>query len=270
MNSIKFGEKDSQIIARLSDENLGQLTRALFRRFVLGEDVDASTLGEAAGLAYDAICRKADIAEKRAAAGRRSAEKRGGSVPGKAAEQVAPVALVAQVTPVVSIADVLPEAKAPIAKKRTAPRFVPPTVDEVRAYCEQRKNNIDPEAFVAFYESKGWRVGQTPMKRWQSAIITWEKRSRAEAGGRPTKTVTAQQYEQRDYSGVQDEMLERQRLEIEAKLRAKQQGKRVLAQMYEQRDYSGVQAELMAQQDREMEEFMAKQREEQHGTAQAV
>jgi hypothetical protein len=60
------------------------------------------------------------------------------------------------------------------------PRFVPPTVPEVRAYCEARKNGIDAEAFVAHYESKGWRIGNTPMKKWQAAVITWERRNRNE------------------------------------------------------------------------------------------
>jgi uncharacterized protein YdaU (DUF1376 family) len=60
-------------------------------------------------------------------------------------------------------------------------RFVPPTLAEVQAYCVERKNGIDAESFIAFYESKGWRVGNQPMKKWQSAIITWEKRSKQHA-----------------------------------------------------------------------------------------
>ena len=136
--------------------------------------------------------------------------------------------------------------------KNNSRGFTPPSLEEVTAYCQERKNNVDPERFIAFYASKGWKVGNQPMKDWKACVITWEKR---DSSPRPVKTVTAQQYEQRDYTGVQDELLERQRLEIEAKLKAKGQ-KRVIAQMYEQRDYSGVQQELMAEQDREMEEFM--------------
>lgn len=60
-------------------------------------------------------------------------------------------------------------------------RFTAPSVDEVREYCLERKNNIDPEAFVAFYESKGWKVGNTPMKDWKCAITTWERRQKAKA-----------------------------------------------------------------------------------------
>ena len=62
----------------------------------------------------------------------------------------------------------------------TRKRFSPPTVDEVREYCQSRSNGIDPEAFVAFYASKGWKVGRSPMKDWKQAVITWEKRRKQE------------------------------------------------------------------------------------------
>ena len=61
-------------------------------------------------------------------------------------------------------------------EKRT--RFSAPSVDEVRDYCRERGNSIDAETFVDFYASKGWKVGNSPMKDWQSAIRTWEKRER--------------------------------------------------------------------------------------------
>ena len=54
--------------------------------------------------------------------------------------------------------------------------FKKPTFDEVNNYCLERNNNIDAEAFIAFYESKGWMVGSNKMKNWKQAIITWEKR----------------------------------------------------------------------------------------------
>ena len=62
--------------------------------------------------------------------------------------------------------------------ERKTPSFTIPTVEEVRAYCQERGNSIDPEAFVAFYDSKGWKVGREPMRNWKSAVITWEKRSK--------------------------------------------------------------------------------------------
>ncbi len=53
---------------------------------------------------------------------------------------------------------------------------IPPTVDEVRAYCESRSNGIDPEMFIAFYEARGWKIGKDRMKSWKACVVTWEKR----------------------------------------------------------------------------------------------
>lgn len=55
--------------------------------------------------------------------------------------------------------------------------FTPPTVDEVKAYCLERNNSVDPEQFVDFYTSKGWKVGKDKMKDWKACVRTWEKRS---------------------------------------------------------------------------------------------
>ena len=62
-------------------------------------------------------------------------------------------------------------------------RFVKPTIEEVRAYCRDRGNTIDPEAFVAYYESKGWKVGTAPMRDWKAAVITWERRRKESNNG---------------------------------------------------------------------------------------
>ena len=55
--------------------------------------------------------------------------------------------------------------------------FKPPTLEEVKAYCLERNNNIDAEAFYSYYESIGWKVGKNSMKNWKFAVITWEKRA---------------------------------------------------------------------------------------------
>lgn len=62
-----------------------------------------------------------------------------------------------------------------ISKKKV---FTPPTVEEVRAYCQERGNNIEPQRFVDFYESKGWMVGKNKMKDWKAAVRNWENRDK--------------------------------------------------------------------------------------------
>ena len=55
-------------------------------------------------------------------------------------------------------------------------RFAPPTVDDVRAYCQLRGNNVDPQRFVDYYTSNGWMVGKNKMKSWEAAVRTWEQK----------------------------------------------------------------------------------------------
>ena len=60
-------------------------------------------------------------------------------------------------------------------KNKSICAFAPPTVEQVKEYCAERKNNVDAERFVDFYTSKGWMVGKTKMKDWKASVRTWEK-----------------------------------------------------------------------------------------------
>ena len=63
-------------------------------------------------------------------------------------------------------------------KNNNVCHFVPPTLEEVKAYCQERENSVDAERFVDFYTSKGWKVGNQPMKDWKAAIRTWERKEK--------------------------------------------------------------------------------------------
>ena len=62
--------------------------------------------------------------------------------------------------------------------KNNISRFAPPTLEEVKSYCLERKNNVDAENFINFYESKGWMIGKNKMKDWKAAVRTWEKKDK--------------------------------------------------------------------------------------------
>ena len=55
--------------------------------------------------------------------------------------------------------------------------FVPPSREEVRDYCEERHNFVDPDRFVDYYTANGWMVGRNKMKDWKATVRTWEKNS---------------------------------------------------------------------------------------------
>lgn len=67
--------------------------------------------------------------------------------------------------------------KVRLGKDRNTYRFTPPTVDEVKQYCSERRNSVDPQSFVDFYQSKGWMVGKNRMKDWKACVRTWERGS---------------------------------------------------------------------------------------------
>lgn len=74
----------------------------------------------------------------------------------------------------------------PSVAEDTRPNFVPPTLEEVEAYCQERKNNISPQRFIDYYEARGWMLGNTPMESWKAAIRSWESgHTSGEPPGKP-------------------------------------------------------------------------------------
>ena len=74
-----------------------------------------------------------------------------------------------------------------------ATRFSPPSLDEVRDEVERLGYAVDPERFIAHYESNGWRVGPNKMKSWKSALVTWHKRQKEEDAKRQSLFSRASQ-----------------------------------------------------------------------------
>lgn len=70
-------------------------------------------------------------------------------------------------------------------------RFVPPTVEEVEAYINEKGYSIDAHKFVDYYTANGWKVGKNPMKDWKAAVRNWSRNdydkgnSKAQGSGNP-------------------------------------------------------------------------------------
>lgn len=68
-----------------------------------------------------------------------------------------------------------PEQEQEQDKNGASPKFKPPTVEEVREYCTERHNGIDPQAFLDFYNQSGWKRGKgLPVTDWKACVRTWE------------------------------------------------------------------------------------------------
>lgn len=98
--------------------------------------------------------------------------------------------------------DKIREDNIPPVSKDTVPqrvtRFQKPTIDEIRVYCSERNNGINAESFYDFYESKGWKVGSSPMKDWKSAVRNWERRRT-----NPQKTTQAEEVFNHNFAHLQ-------------------------------------------------------------------
>lgn len=77
-----------------------------------------------------------------------------------------------------------------IKGKTKRKRFVKPTVEDIRAYCVERNNNVNPERFYNYYESNGWMVGKNKMKNWKAAVLTWEDNQK-KGTYKPHQTTTS-------------------------------------------------------------------------------
>ena len=87
-----------------------------------------------------------------------------------------------------------PIKKTPVGEKKNASRFVPPTIEEVRAYIADKGYDIDADYFVNYYTGNGWMVGKNHMKDWQATIRTWVARDRKKTPQQDAQSLGVGEY----------------------------------------------------------------------------
>lgn len=74
-------------------------------------------------------------------------------------------------------------------RKRTA--FTPPTLGEVKAFCDENHLAVDEQRFFDYYESNGWMVGKNKMKSWEAALRNWARKGDTFGGTKkPERSVS--------------------------------------------------------------------------------
>lgn len=88
-------------------------------------------------------------------------------------------------------------------KPPRAARFTPPTVDEVKVYCQERGSSVDPEKFVDFYSANSWKQGKNkPIVDWKAAVRTWERSDAQQKAQDKNRVRTSAEYrEEADFFG---------------------------------------------------------------------
>lgn len=212
-------EKTMEQLALLTDEEAGQLLKAMAAHYK-GEDhpeVDR-TVELVLINAEDRMDADEEFYESRRESGRKGASKRW-QTDGKAmANDSKAIANAWQddgkpmpsVSDSVSVSDT--DSKKEKEKKRVV-RSAPPTLEEVAEYCKERANSIDPEAFIAYYESQNWKKANgQPVYDWKGCIRTWEKREKTKPAREPPKPKAAYfDIPQRsyDYAALERQILRR-------------------------------------------------------------
>lgn len=77
-----------------------------------------------------------------------------------------------------------PPLKGGMGGKRKAKEFVPPTLEEVQAYCKERNSSVDPKQFHEYFTVGDWKDSEgKPVKNWKQKLLTWEKMGSRRSGG---------------------------------------------------------------------------------------
>lgn len=163
-------------IDRMSDEDAGRLLKAILAH-VAGEDVDDAAEPISVQLMLPLITGQIDRADERY---QQIVEKRreAGSLGGKAKQSQANDSKAKQTEANDSKAYHNDPDPDPVPVKKESPtetrkKFQAPTVQEVKAYADEKGLNVDAQRFVDYYSSKGWLVGKSPMKDWRAACRNW-------------------------------------------------------------------------------------------------
>lgn len=86
------------------------------------------------------------------------------------------------------ITDSKGEADASSKKKSRSKKFVPPTLDEVKAYVQENSLNVDADFFYKYYATNDWYDSNgKPVKSWKHKCLTWDSQSNRQNGNRPSK-----------------------------------------------------------------------------------
>lgn len=210
-DSFVISSDHAEIVSELTDEQAGKVFKALFED---DPDLSDTTVRIVYKTINSQIRRYEEIHQKRSEAGANGNRKRWGN----ASQMIAndrkvsqTVANASQMIAPIPIPKPIPEKEK--TPKGVQKKFIPPTVDEVKAYVDhQGYKAFNAEHFIDFYASKGWMVGKNHMKDWKAAARNWNRSQRQEvtAKGRQEKTVNNfNNFPQRkyDYDDLESKML---------------------------------------------------------------
>lgn len=160
------------VTRKLSDEQFGVLMRAAFSYRLNGEVYSGNDV--AVDVAFQFVSNQIDRYMENCAINARNAS----SNNSECSEMQRNAAECPQNTPPLhSYPYPYPKSNKREADKPPKPApFSPPSVDDVREYCNERGyTTIDPERFVNHYAAIQWKVGQSVITDWRAKVDNWHR-----------------------------------------------------------------------------------------------
>ena len=83
--------------------------------------------------------------------------------------------------------------------KEKASRFIPPTLEDIKAYCEEKGYKLDYDRFIDYYTSNGWMVGKNKLKDWRACVRNWARKDSSGCAEYPTKVSKFRNFQEHSY-----------------------------------------------------------------------
>lgn len=170
-NSFVLYTEQKEVIDNLSDEDAGKLFKGIFE-YALGNEPEFNNLLKLVFIPIRQQLERnakkySEIKEKRRIAGAKGGKQK---VANRANANFAKQSQANQAVNVNDNVHVNDNDNNINIKK-----IIKPKIEEIKSYCLERNNSINPIQFFDYYESKGWLIGKNPMKDWKACIRTWEQ-----------------------------------------------------------------------------------------------
>lgn len=170
-NSFVLYTEQKEVIDNLSDEDAGKLFKGIFE-YALGNEPEFNNLLKLVFIPIRQQLERnakkySEIKEKRRIAGAKGGKQKVANLANANFAKQSQANQAVNVNDNVHVND--------NDNNINIKKFIKPTIEEIKSYCLERNNSINPIQFFDYYESKGWLIGKNPMKDWKACIRTWEQ-----------------------------------------------------------------------------------------------
>ena len=170
-NSFVLYTEQKEVIDNLSDEDAGKLFKGIFE-YALGNEPEFNNLLKLVFIPIRQQLERnakkySEIKEKRCIAGAKGGKQKVANLANANFAKQSQANQAVNVNDNVHVND--------NDNNINIKKFIKPTIEEIKSYCLERNNSINPIQFFDYYESKGWLIGKNPMKDWKACIRTWEQ-----------------------------------------------------------------------------------------------